>query len=135
MGEARTSFIDLRDVAAVAAKVLASEDHAGQTYELNGPEALTYAKVAEKISRATGRDVQYVDIPAEQQRQAMLGQGMPDWQATALLDLQAYYVGGQGGEVDNAIAGLIGRAPGTMNQFIAEFVPQFSAQTGRAHGA
>jgi uncharacterized protein YbjT (DUF2867 family) len=125
MGNARTSFIDVRDIAAAAAKALASPEHAGKTYELNGPEALTYAEVAEKIARATSREVLYVDIPVEQQRQAMLGQGMPEWLVTALLDLQAYYTGGKGGVVDDVLANLLRRAPRTMDQFVAEFRDRF----------
>jgi uncharacterized protein YbjT (DUF2867 family) len=54
MGNARTSFIDVRDVAAVATRTLTSPGHAGKTYELNGPEALTYGEVAEKIMQASG---------------------------------------------------------------------------------
>jgi uncharacterized protein YbjT (DUF2867 family) len=65
MGSGRTSFIDVRDIAAVASSTLTSPGQEGKTYELNGPEALTYPEVAEKISRASGRKVQYVDIPVE----------------------------------------------------------------------
>jgi len=132
MGDARTSFIDVRDVAAVAARTLTSPGHAGNTYELNGPEALTYAEVAEKITRTSGRRVQYVDIPAAQQKQAMLDQHMPDWLVTALLDLQAYYTGGKGGEVDDIVSNILGRAPGTMDQFLADFADNFVAKTGAA---
>jgi uncharacterized protein YbjT (DUF2867 family) len=132
MGDARTSFIDVRDIAAVAAQALTSSKHAGKTYELNGPEALTYAAVAEKISRASGREVRYVDIPVERQRQAMLDQGMPEWQVTALLDLQAYYTGGQGGAVDDVLANLLGRAPRIMEQFVTEFGDSFQVVAGRS---
>jgi len=82
MENARTSFIDVRDIAVVATKALTAPGHTGKTYELNGPEALTYAEVAAKISRASGRKVQYVDIPVERQRQSMLDQHMPEWQVT-----------------------------------------------------
>src|SRR6516164_11799900 len=126
MGNARTSFIDVRDLAAVATKTLATGGHTGKTYELNGPEALTYAEVAERISRASGRKVQYVDIPAERQKQSMLDQRMPEWQVKALLDLQAYYTGGKGGEVDEVLANLLGRTPTTMDQFLAEFADSFA---------
>ena len=96
VGNARISHIDLRDVAASAAQILiAPGSHAGKTYELNGPEALTYAEIAAKISTVTGREVQYVDIPASAQRKALADMGMPDWQITALLDLQEYYAGGK----------------------------------------
>jgi uncharacterized protein YbjT (DUF2867 family) len=132
MGNARTSFIDVRDIAAVAAKTLTSLEHAGKTFELNGPEALTYAEVAEKISRASGRRIQYVNIPVEQQKRSMLDQHMPEWQVTALLDLQAYYTGGKGGEVDEVLANLLGRTPTTMDQFLAEFADSFAAQAGTA---
>jgi uncharacterized protein YbjT (DUF2867 family) len=132
MGNARTSFIDVRDVAAVAARTLTSPGHAGKTYELNGPEALTYAEVAEKITRASGRRVQYVDITAVQQKQAMLDQRMPDWLVTALLDLQAYYTGGKGGEVDDVVSNILGREPGNMDQFLADFADNFVAKTGAA---
>jgi uncharacterized protein YbjT (DUF2867 family) len=132
MGNARTSFIDLRDIASVAAKTLTSPEHAARTYELNGPEALTYAQVAEKISRASKREVQYVDIPVAQQKRSLLDQRMPEWLVTALLDLQAYYTGGKGGQVDDVLANLLGRSPSTMDQFLAEFADSFGAQAGKA---
>jgi hypothetical protein len=59
------------------------------------------------------------------QRKAMLDQGMPEWQVTALLDLQAYYAGGQGGVVDSVLQNLLGRAPVTLDQFLAEFAAEF----------
>jgi len=133
MGDAPTSFIDVRDIAAVAAQALISPSYAGKTYELNGPQALTYAQVAEKISRVSGREVQYVDIPVARQKQSMLELGMPDWQVTALLDLQAYYTGGQGGDVDNLLANLLGRTPRTMDQFVAEFADDLRAPQTAAH--
>lgn len=132
MGNARTSFIDVGDVAAVAARTMTSPGHAGAIYELNGPEALTYAEVAEKITYASGRKVQYVDIPEAQQKQAMLDQRLPDWLVMALLDLQAYYTSGKGGEVDDVVTRILGRAPRTMDQFLADFADNFVAKTGAA---
>ena len=72
-GNAKISHIDLRDIAIAAAKILSSPAHHNRKiYELNGPEALSYAEIAEKISKATGREVQYVDIPPDAQRKALL---------------------------------------------------------------
>ena len=132
MDAARVSFLDVRDIAVVAAKTLAGGEHAGKTYELNGPEALSYAEVAEKISKHVGRAVQYVDIPMEAQRKAMLEQGMPEWQVTALLQLQEYYTAGKGGNVDGLLQQLLGRAPITMDQFLAEFADEFRGQAANA---
>jgi len=125
-GSARYSFLDVRDIAAVAAKILTSPaDHAGKIYELNGPEAVTYTQLAERISKVTNRTVTFVNIPEAAQRKAMLDLGMPDWQVNALLELQQYYVNGQGGEVDNTLPRLLGRAPVTLDQFLEEFRDSF----------
>lgn len=128
MGNARVSFLDVRDIAAVAAKALAGGEHSGQTYELNGPEALTYSELAAKIAKHSGREVQYVDIPVEKQRQALLDRGLPEWHADALLDLQAYYVSGKGGKIDGLLEQLIGRPPITMDDFLAEFAGEFRTE-------
>jgi len=132
MGNARVSFIDVRDIAAVAAKALTDSEHVGKTYELNGPEALSYTELAEKIAKHSGRSVKYVDIPAEAQRKAMLDQGMPAWQADALLDLQAYYTSGKGGATDGLLHQLLGRAPITMDRFLSEFAGEFRTQAAKA---
>jgi len=125
MGPAPTSLIDVRDIAAVAARALQGGEHDGKTYELNGPQALTCAQVADKISTHAGIAARYVEIPEEAQRQAMLDQGMPEWQVTSLLELQAYYTGGQGGTVDTVLETLIGRAPITIDRFLSEFAIAF----------
>jgi len=132
MGQARVSFLDVRDIASVAAKTLVGGQHSGKTYELNGPVALSYAEVAEKITKHAGRAVQYVDIPAEAQRKAMLDQGMPAWQVEALLDLQDFYTSGKGGEVDQLLPNLLGRPPITMDRFLSESAAEFRSQAANA---
>lgn len=131
-GNARISYLDVRDIAVVAAKALLDGQHDGKTYELNGPEALTCVEVAEKISRHAGIAARYVDIPVEAQRKAMLDQGMPAWQVTALLELQEYYTGGKGGTVDGVLQGLLGRAPISMDQFLKEFATEFRSHAAKA---
>lgn len=132
MGNARTSYVDVRDIAVVAAKALRGGAHDGKVYELNGPEALSYSEIAEKISRQTGIAARYVDIPAGAQRKAMLEQGMPEWQVTALLELQEYYTGGQGGSLDGMLEELLERPPITMDQFLKEFAAEFRGQAAKA---
>ena len=128
MGTARMSYVDVRDVGAVAAKVLTSPSgHTGKIYELNGPEAVSNAEAAERISRVAGRPVRYVDIPEAAQRKAMQDSGMPEWQIAALLDLQRYYAEGQGGEVTDVLPRLLERPPKTLNEFLEEFKDSFGS--------
>jgi uncharacterized protein YbjT (DUF2867 family) len=132
MRDAKNSFVDIRDLAAVAAKSLAGGEHAGKTYELNGPEAISYTQLAEKISKAAGRDVRYVDIPMEAQKKAMLQQGTPEWLVTALLELQQYYLRGKGRDVDGLLEKVLRRAPIRIEQFLAENAREFRGEAATA---
>ena len=98
---------------------------AGKLYELNGPEAITSAELAQRIARICARPVHFVNIPEAAQRNAMLAMGMPEWQVDALLDLQRYYTNGQGGEVTGVLTQLLGRPPVKVDSFLEEFKDSF----------
>jgi len=132
MGKARVSFIDTRDIGEFVAKLFSDARHQGQTFELNGPEALNYDEVAERIARVRGRAVRYVDLPPEQLRKSMLQSGMPQWQAEALLELQRYYTEGGGGQVDDVFANVVGRQPTSLDLFLKEFAGKFAQQAASA---
>ncbi len=59
VGNAKTSFIDARDIAAVACRALTEGGHANQKYTLTGSEALDYDEVADKLSVVLDRSIQY----------------------------------------------------------------------------
>ena len=129
MGDAGTSFIDLRDIAAAVANIaLAPAKHLGRVYELNGPEAVSYPGLAERITRACGQPVNYINIPEEVQRANMLGMGMPVWQVDALLDLQRYYTSGQGAQITGVLEALLERRPLHLDAFLEEFKDSFRRQ-------
>jgi uncharacterized protein YbjT (DUF2867 family) len=132
MGDAKVSYLDVGDIAVVAVKVLHGGAHGGKTYELNGPEAISNGELAKRISKVARRAVHYVDIPESAQREAMLGLGMPEWQVTALLELQQYYKQGGGAKTDSLLQTLIERAPVTLDQYLAANVPEFRDQAASA---
>jgi uncharacterized protein YbjT (DUF2867 family) len=132
MGDAKVSYLDVGDIAVVAVKALQGGVHAGKTYELNGPEAISNQELAKRISKAAGRTVNYVDIPESAQREAMLGLGMPEWQVTALLDLQQYYKQGRGAKTDGLLRSLIEREPVTLDQYLTANAREFRDQAASA---
>ena len=69
-------------MAAVAVRALTEDGHEGKAYDITGPESLSFAEAAERISAATGREIRHVDVPPEAARQGMLSSGMPDWRWT-----------------------------------------------------
>ena len=117
--DARTSFIDARDIAAVAVKALTEDGHAGQAYPLTGPESLDRTAVAQKISEATGKTVQYVPIGDEQFRSAMQDVLSP----TYLELMSSLYSGVRAGWSDattDAVERVLGREPISFSQFAAD---------------
>jgi len=133
VGDAKVSLIDVRDVSAVAAKILFEpESHAGKTYELHGPEAVSNYAVAERISRVVGRQVSYVDISEDAMRKAMLDAGMPAEFVNAEIELEGYYRGGRCGVVDGLVARLVGRPERTLDAYLRENVAAFQSQAATA---
>jgi len=116
-GNGKVSHIDIRDVAAVAVKILTEGGHTGATYTLTGPEALTNARIARILSEDLGREIRYVDLPAEQLKQALLAAGVPEWSATALVDLQLLYGKDGASAVTHDVEQLLGRKPVSIEQF------------------
>jgi len=133
MGDARISLLDVRDVAGAAASaLLAPSAHTNKTYELLGPEAVTNSDIAARLSRILGRIVNYVPIPVDAQRKAMLDANLPEWLVTAILDLQAYYVAGKCAAVTDVLPKLLSRAPITLDQFLTENKDSFRPQAAGA---
>jgi uncharacterized protein YbjT (DUF2867 family) len=131
-GTSPLAFIDLRDIAAVAAACLTREGHTGATYTLTGSEVLSYAEVAERISKLTGTTVRYVDLPPAKLRQSLLGLGMPAWQVEALIDLQAFYTAGPGTTISGDVAKVLGREPIPFDQFLHDYAGSFAAEKTKA---
>ena len=74
----------------------------------------------------------FVDIPEAAQRDAMLGLGMPEWQVTALLELQQYYRTGAGAKTDGLLKSLIEREPVALDQYLTANVREFREQATSA---
>lgn len=124
-GAARISHIDVRDIAAVAAKTLTTSGHDGKAYDLSGPEALTYAQAAEKISAALGRRISYLDLPAADLRKSLIESGTGEWYADAMLDLMRYYVSGGAGQVTPWVRRITGREPIPFDRFVLDYLQAF----------
>ncbi|HEX9112144.1 MAG TPA: SDR family oxidoreductase [Terriglobales bacterium] len=126
-GEGKVSHVDVRDVAAVAVKALTEDRHQGKTYTLTGPRALTNAELAQILSDDLGREIRYVDLPVEQFKQALLGAGLPEWSANALIDLQQLYRNGGASAVTNDVEQVLRRKPRSFEQFSRDYASVFQA--------
>ena len=117
MEDARIASIDINDIAEVAAKALTEPGHEGKIYPLTGPEALTMAEVAEKLSAATGRPIRYVNVPPEEARRAQLARGVPEYTADALAELFAERRKGKESQVWPTTEEILGRRATSFDEF------------------
>jgi uncharacterized protein YbjT (DUF2867 family) len=121
------SIVDIRDISAVAAKVLTTSGHEGKTYVITGPEALTFQQVAEKLSFVLGRKIDYVDVPLDAAADGMRKSGMPEWNVRVVTELLGYFASGQAATVTNTIPSLLCRSAISFEQFANDHRAAFGA--------
>jgi len=123
--DAKISNVDARDIAAVAAAVLKEDGHAGKTYLITGPEALSFYEVADIFTKVLGKKVTYVDISPEDFKATLLQWGQPEWLADALNELFGIYRAGYGAVVTTVVADVAKKTPITVEQFVRDYATVF----------
>jgi uncharacterized protein YbjT (DUF2867 family) len=120
-GDGRTSFVDARDVAAVAATVLADPDRSGGAYDLTGPNALTYHEVATVLSEVLDRRVEYTDpsIPRFVVRRLRAGDPLPF--VVVMVGIYTTARLGFAGRVADGVMRVLDREPRTLADFAADY--------------
>ncbi|HEX6924366.1 MAG TPA: SDR family oxidoreductase [Longimicrobiaceae bacterium] len=129
-GEGRVSAATRRDYAAAAAAVIRGSGHEGKVYELGGDEAFTMAELAEEISRASKRTVEYRDLPEEEYVRALVGFGLPEPAARALADSDRALARGELYTDSGDLRRLIGRATKGWREVVREAVETAVAGSG-----
>ncbi|HEY0168687.1 MAG TPA: NAD(P)H-binding protein [Jatrophihabitans sp.] len=114
--QATTALIHERDIAAVAAQTLLSDEHAGQTYLLTGPQSLTRAQMLATVAETLGRPVAIQDVSREQALEAMVTSGFPQPIAESILKLQQQSVG-HDAYVSDAVERITGRPALTFSEW------------------
>lgn len=119
MGNGTTGMADMRDIAAVCVEALTGIGHAGQSYEITGPEVLSFPDVAERFSEVLGTRIDYVPMPMEQFREKMTGVLEP-WHLDAVCELfrEIDEIGLD--HVTDTFRRLMGREPISVRQFIED---------------
>jgi uncharacterized protein YbjT (DUF2867 family) len=124
--DAKVSFVDARDIAAVAVKALVDGDkHYNKSYMVTGPEALSYHQAAEILSNATGKKIDYVNISEEEIREALKETGMNDWLISTIVGLYALYRNGGASQVSSAVEEVTGRKATAFVEFAKDYADAF----------
>jgi uncharacterized protein YbjT (DUF2867 family) len=123
-GDAATSPIDPRDIAAVGVVALLNAKHAGRSYVLTGPQQLSQRDRVRLIGEATGRELTWEEISPQQVRQAMIAQGVPEDIPERLLGSLASYAQ-QPGPSSDTVEQVLGRPALTFAQWAADHAAAF----------
>jgi uncharacterized protein YbjT (DUF2867 family) len=128
LGDLRLNPIDLVDVAKVAFLLLRDGGHEGARIAITGPEALSMAEIADRISRAIGKTVRYVAVSPAARRQALIAHGIPAEFADALdKQVKERLKGGIESQVDLSTHQLFNVKPTTFLEFAQRNAKAFSA--------
>ena len=119
LGDAHQSLIDVVDIAAIAVEAMTTNAHDGQTYDLTGPQSLTFHDVAISLSNARGALVTYVPISRAQFEETLRSYGTPTAAANDLGELFDVFASGIYADVTGEAKSILGRAPGSFDAFSA----------------
>ncbi|MDN5845448.1 MAG: SDR family oxidoreductase [Candidatus Nitrosocosmicus sp.] len=128
MGNAEVSIVDVRDIAAVAVKALTKKDLenvSNKAFTITGPNALSYNKIAELLSTATNKKIEYINISEEDARSGMKEAGMNDWLINAILELNGYFREGHASQVTSIVEDITGKSAKTFDEFARNYVDSF----------
>lgn len=123
-GRGTAAWVDVRDVAQVAARSFDDASARGVAYTLTGGESLSFSEVASQAGEVLGRPIRYVpaSIPGYI-RHLRRRRGLPWGQVLVQTTLHALFRLGVGSVVDPTLARLLGRPPTTMRRYLEDHAP------------
>lgn len=126
-GEGKSSFVDVRDIAASAAAALTTSRFDGQAFNLTGPEALSYGEAAALISQVAGHPVAYSAIDDDAFVALLTGAGIAEDYARFLAFLFYPVREGWTAGVTDHVTLLTGQAPISLGAFLKDHAAALKA--------
>ncbi|MCB9264531.1 MAG: NmrA family NAD(P)-binding protein [Lewinellaceae bacterium] len=124
-GDSKTAFIDVRDIAEVAALTLIHGGHTGHTYELVSDEAFDHFEVAKMIAKAIGETVEYQPMAPLDYIKRMMKKGWSRDVAEHTVELYRLVMEGREEEVTTDVEEVLARKPRRLKDFIGEHKDEF----------
>ena len=131
-GDARVALVAARDVADVAAAILTgvAEVEDGDVVVLTGPEALSFADVADRISAVFARTVECEPVTPESARSALRESGLSSWQVDGRLELYEWISNDAMDGVTEDVQKATGREPRRLEDWLGEARAAFLRPAG-----
>ena len=118
-GDGRAAVVVQDDIADAAVAVLRDPTpHAGRTYDLTGPQALSLDEIAATITEVTGRKVSFHDETLDEAYASRASYGAPDWQVDAWVSTYTSMAAGELSTVSTAVQELTGRPATSLAELL-----------------
>ena len=125
VGNGTVSATDLRDVGEVIRDVLTQPGHENKSYDLTGPELLTFTEIAERFSKVLGSPVEFIDQPMGEFAELLRTIGLSEWRVDAVCkELEAIGAGVVDHTTDT-VEEFLGRPPISLEQYIIDHLSLF----------
>jgi uncharacterized protein YbjT (DUF2867 family) len=132
-GDAKMSFVDARDIAAIAVRMLLTNNSDGESlqqyenkgYDITGQDALSYMQVADILSNEVGKKISYIEITEDDARKGMEKTGIDGWYIDIMIELFRIIRAGYGSETTAAVEHITGRKPISFAQFAKDYAEVF----------
>lgn len=120
-GAGKTNFIDIRDIAEVAALVLTEKGHENTAYELTGKEALSYYEIANILSDKLGRKIEYKDPAIIKFFFRKKKEGLNLGKILVMIGLYTVAKLGKADKTNKQIQNLLGKEPISFSKFVTDY--------------
>lgn len=117
-GDGKTAFVDVNDIGAVAAHTLVEEGHSGKSYELTGPELLSYSDAAALLTEVLGKPIVYPNPTAEAYKGALAAAGAPAFIADYMIAVSSLIKNRFVEVVSNDVEKITGKKPTALKEVL-----------------
>ncbi len=124
-GDAKISFIDVRDIAAVGYAALTERHHEGRAYTLTGAVAMDHHEVATVLSRVSGETISYVPIGEEDARAMLTKSGFSSEMIERWTKFFQMVRHGYCAAVSHDVEVILGRPAITFEQYVRDYAPSW----------
>jgi uncharacterized protein YbjT (DUF2867 family) len=115
-------FVDVDDIAEVAVAALSESGHTGEVYEVTGPRLMTFTEVAADLSEATGRSIEFFEVPHDAFIDAAKESGAPRDVIWMLDYLFATVLDGRNAHLTDGVQRALGREPRDLVDYARDVV-------------
>ena len=127
-GDGKTSFVDARDIAEIAALTLTADDHRNRSYDVTGSEALTYDEAAARFSDVLGREISYPRPGLLAFARRWLSRGESPGFVAVMCGIYTTARLGLAGRVTDDTRRLLGRKPRSLREYVQDYKAHFERE-------